>query len=149
MAKRRPRRAKAEPPTCNCLLLCDDVLISQGRNKHFLQGVIGVIGVLQLPAVIGGYTAYVRVSNVYGAQRINLSFIDGVSDEVLLEANTDFPSHAEPLGVYTIVTPVPPIIVKHEGRYIFLASSRGVPLAQSPIEVKLLRPAGANYDSPA
>src|SRR3954470_12689637 len=36
MAKRKKRPA-AEGPTCNCLLLCDDVLESKGKGKHHLK----------------------------------------------------------------------------------------------------------------
>src|SRR5438552_10287125 len=77
MAKRKKKSAAklaTEPPTCNCLLLCDDVLVSRRKNKHTLQGVIGAIGVRQFPAVLGVYVAYLRVSNVYGSQKITVRF---------------------------------------------------------------------------
>ncbi len=73
MAKRR-RQIRGVAPTVNCLLLCDDVLISQGKHKHFLQGIIGQIVVLELPAIIGGYVAYVRFPDVHGDQKVKLAF---------------------------------------------------------------------------
>ncbi len=92
-----------EAPTSSCLLLCDDVLVSQGRQKHFLQGIIGVVGVTQLPAVIGGYVAYVRLSNVYASQKVTINFEEADTQEVLFEFEVGFPEKGDPLGVYTLV----------------------------------------------
>lgn len=140
MAKRR-RKLRAVPPTINCLLLCDDVLISQGKGKHFLQGVIGAIGVVNLPAMIGGYVAYVRFSNVHGEQKVKLSFEPAAGGESLFEIEANFSSQSDPLGIYTLVIPVPPFLIAEAGRFMFTASHGGVPLAQSPIEIKSVRPA--------
>ena len=139
MAKRR-RQIRGVAPTVNCLLLCDDVLISQGKHKHFLQGIIGQIVVLELPAIIGGYVAYVRFSNVHGDQKVKLAFESAAGDDPLFEIEANFPSQSDPLGVYTLVIPVPPFAIQETGRFMFIASHGGVPLAQSPIEVRLIRP---------
>jgi hypothetical protein len=144
MAKgRRRRQAIPEAPTCNCALLCDDVLVSQGKAKHILQGVIGVIFVPEFPAVIGGFVSYVRVSNVYGAQKIVVNLENTRTGAVLFEFRVDMPTRSDPLGVYTLVVPVPPVEVAEAGRYMFSASSGGVPLAQSPIVIQG-PPPGAN-----
>ena len=139
MPKRR-RKKGAVAPTVNCLLLCDDVLVSRGKDKHFLHGVIGGIGVASLPAPLGGYVAYVRFSNVHGEQKVRLTFEHAGDGESLFEIEASFPAQSDPLGVYTLVIPVPPFEIREAGRYMFTASHGGVPLAQSPIEIRLARP---------
>jgi hypothetical protein len=138
MAKRKSNPG-TESPTCNCILLCDDVLVSVGKGKHFLQGVIGVIAVTKLPAVLGGYVAYVRVSNVYPAQVIEIKLERASDGAVLLDARPTFPPHPDPLGVYTFLAPVPPFRVEEPGRHLFTAYHNGVPFAQTPIEIRLLK----------
>ena len=138
MAKRRKKVAKghSEPPTSDCLLLCDDVLISQGKNKHSLMGVIGGIGVGGFPAVLHGYVAYARFSNVYSGQQIAIRFSSAASDEILFEATAEFPEQSDPLGVYTLVIPIQPFVVREEGRYLFGAYHNDVPVAASPIQIQ-------------
>lgn len=137
MAKRRPKKTTAVPeaPTCNCLLLCDDVILSQGKNKHFLQGIIGIIGVRELPATVGGFVAYIRISNVYGSPQITINLINAASDEAILELRVPLPEGNDPLGVYTLVVPIPPFQVRESGRYMFNAICGGIPIAQSPIMI--------------
>jgi hypothetical protein len=102
--------------------------------------VIGQIGVLELPTVLGGYVAYVRFSNVHGDQKVKLTFESAAGGDPLFELEANFPSQSDPLGVYTLVIQVPPFAVQEEGRFMFLASHGGVPLAQSPVEIRLVRP---------
>jgi hypothetical protein len=135
MAKRqRKPRSGVESPTSDCVLLCDDVVVSQGKNKHTLVGIIGGIGVPRFPAVIGGYVTYVRLSNVYGGgQKITLRFSFAATDETIMETEARFPANSDPLGVYTLVAPIPQFVVAIGGRYIFGAYHNGVPIATSPI----------------
>lgn len=135
----RPTK-KTEPPTCNCVLLCDDVLVSHAKGKHYLQGIIGVIVVPQLPATIGGYMAYVRVSNVYGTQKLRVSLDHGGSGEHLFAMEVQLPDKQDPLGLFTVVAKLPPFEVTEEGRYMFSAWSDGVQLAQSPIKIQTFKP---------
>lgn len=65
------KRKVAVPPTCNCIILCDDIIQSVAKGKVNLVGLIGTIAVQSLPAVIGGYGVYVRGSNVHGDQKID------------------------------------------------------------------------------
>jgi hypothetical protein len=135
MAKRRRKKAGGEAPTSDCVLLCDDVLISQGTGKHSLLGVIGGITVAGFPAVLGGYMAYARFSNVYAGQKITLKLISASTEESLLETEISFPAQSEPLGVYTVVTKVPHFIAREPGRYLFGAYHDGIPVATSPIVI--------------
>jgi hypothetical protein len=109
------------------------VLISQGKAKHFLQGIIGTIVVPALPAVIGGFVAYVRLCNVYDGQSISLTFENAGSAEILFRFDAELPARSDPLGVYTMILPIPAFEVHERGRYIFSAMHRGIPFAQSPI----------------
>lgn len=138
MAKRRKKpRSGVESPTSDCVLLCDDVLISQGKNKHSLVGVIGTIAVAGFPAVIGGYVSYVRLSNVYsGGQKISLRLSSAKNDETIMEAETGLPVQSDPLGVYTFITPLPLFQITEEGRYLFGVYHNGVPIATSAILVQ-------------
>jgi hypothetical protein len=137
MAKRVRRKTRsAVPPTCNCLLLCDEVLIGQAKPKHYLQGIIGLIGVKEVPAVIGRFVAYVRISNVHGEQKISLVFEPAKGGDSLFTVEVGLPSQADPLGVYTLVIPVPPFVVPEAGRYMFSAYHAGIPITQSPIEIR-------------
>lgn len=143
MAKRKPKKkATGEPPTCNCLLLCDDVLVSQGKGKHFLQGIIGAIGVPGLPVMLGGYVAYVRLSNVYGSQEVTLQLEEAATEEVLFGMNVKLGAQTDPLGVYNLMIPVPPFVVHRAGTYLFTAVHQGMPITYTPIVIAVAAPPG-------
>lgn len=126
------RRGLPETPTCNCVLLCDDVHMS-ARGKHTLVGIIGLVAVPRLPAIVGGFVAYVRLSNIYGTQRVRISLEDPRASTPAFEFDAPL-QQRDPLGVYTVIAPIPPFAVQSAGRYAFQVESRGEILAQSPIE---------------
>lgn len=131
----RPRRY--DPPTCNCLLLCDDVIISHLMQKHVLQGVVGAVLVASVPAAIGPFVAYIRLSNVHSSEQIDFSFVNSEDNAVLLAFNAKSPEKSDPLGVYTFMVNIPRIPVEKEGRYLFEAKSREELLAQTPVLVTI------------
>jgi len=137
MAKRRKNAGKGhvEAPTSSCLLICDDVLVSTGKNKHFLEGVIGAVGVASVPAVVGPYVAYIRLSNVYGGQEIVLSICNATDDEEVFRVMATSSEKSDPLETHTIILAIPPFEIRETGRYIFSASHGGVPFAQSMITI--------------
>lgn len=138
MAKKRTRRTRkeVEPPTSSCLLICDDVLISAGRDKHTLHGVIGTIVVLECPARVGPYVAYVRLSNVYSKQEIELIFRKADDDEMVFSFKAKSPASSNPLHTHTLIVKIPQFEIPSAGRYIFTAEHGGVEFAQSRFEVK-------------
>lgn len=137
MAKRKskPKEAIPETPTCNCLLLCDDVVVSHGRDKQSLHGVIGVIGLRTLPAITGGFVAYIRLSNVYTNQKVTVGLEDAETDSPLWEFQAELVNRNDPLAVYTLVTRIPPFRVEKAGKYVLKAKHAGVPIAQTPIQI--------------
>lgn len=141
MATRR-RKNKGVPPTCNCIMLCDDVVIRTGRNKHDLVGLINGIVVRELPAVLGGWMAYVRGANVHGDQIIKLVLETADTEEEVLAIEGRFTKETDPLSVYTVMLKLPPFKVERAGRYLFSAKHNGVPIAQMSLEIRLATPAG-------
>lgn len=134
MGKRTTRRTskRTGDPTCNCIMLCDDVLMS-AKNKHTLAGVIGVIGVAHVPATLGTYVAYIRISNVHGTQRVRVGLEDPAGAPVF-QFVAELAGAQDPLGVHTLVVPIPHFEVKSAGRYYFEArSDSGSFLAGTPI----------------
>lgn len=142
MAKRRSPQKKSLPeaPTCNCVLLCDEVTQS-AKGKHSLHGVIGIIAAPTIPAWIGGYVTYVRISNVYGLQTVRIS-LDRADDGVEVMAFDVQLNPPDPLGVHTIVAVLPPFKVDQPGRYLFEAKSGQLALASSPIQIVQARQPG-------
>jgi hypothetical protein len=133
MAKRR--RKRIESPTSDCLLLCDDVLNSHRTQKHNLIGVIGGISVAEFPALIGGYVAYVRLTNVYGHQSVDLMFRAADDGEPLFTATVETPEKANPLDILTLVIRTPMFTVAKSGRYIFSAEYNGVEFVSTAITI--------------
>jgi len=140
MAKRRPRKANPrntpEAPTCSCALLCDEVLVAQRAGKHTLQGIIGTIMVQSFPARLGGYVAYIRLSNVYGTQKVTISLEDDGETERVFEGVLTISGSTQPLDVYNVVESVPVFDLKRPGRYIFSVKSHGLTLASTPILIR-------------
>jgi hypothetical protein len=144
MAKRMPSRRRQpppEPPTCNCVLLCDDVATST-RGKHTLVGIIGVIGSSSFPAWLGGYVAYVRLSNVYASQTVRICLERAEDREEVLALDVQL-NQPDPLGVCTVMVVLPPFRIDRPGRYLFQVRSEGIPLAESPIRIVQARAPGA------
>lgn len=142
MARKRKARSVV-PPTCNCIILCDDVVTSVGRNKHNLIGLINGINVPELPAVLGGFMAYVRGSNVHGEQTIRLTLEAADNEEEILGLEGQFTKETDPLSVYTVVLKLPPFKVEREGRYLFSAKHNGVAIAQMSLNIRLAPARGA------
>ena len=130
------KKSKPLPqPTCSCLLLCDDVVISHAHDKHMLQGVIGALSVPKLPAVLGGFVVYIRLSNVHAMQMVSVKFRhakDGFDDKGLWELVAQV-IQKDPLDVSTLIARVPPFQVTEAGRYIVTAEHNGIPLATIPV----------------
>ena len=59
-------------PLCNCLILCDDVVVSQKRGKHTLDGIVTGIRVLELPTTIAPMMCYIRLTGVHPGQRLTI-----------------------------------------------------------------------------
>lgn len=140
MAAKKKRRSV--PPTCNCIMLCDDVMLSMGRNKHNLIGLINSIQVRELPATLGGYMAYVRGSNVHGEQTIRLVLETADTEEEVLAIEGKFTKETDPLSVYTVMLRLPMFTVQQAGRYLFSAKHNGVAIAQMAVEIILRPPQG-------
>lgn len=134
MAKKRVNKI-TEAPTCSCLLLCDDVIVSHSQGKHTLHGIIGGLYVPELPATVGNQVAYLRLSNVYPPQKVTVSLEHAETGDQIWEFQAEFVPPVTPLQVLTLVTRVPPYRLAASGRYILRANHDGVPLAQVPIEV--------------
>jgi len=122
-----------EQATCNCVLLCDDV-VTTAKGKQHLSGVINTIYMPGFPAVVGGYVTYVRISNVYGSQTVQISLAEASSGNLVIGFDAQL-QPPDPLGVATVVAVLPPFVVKAAGRYIFQVTHGGVPIGQSPIMI--------------
>ena len=127
-------KKKTHAPTCSCLLLCDDVVVSHGKDKHNLMGIVGTICVRETPAVIGGFVAYARTSNSHGLEAVELVIRRPSDNEPIMRIQAEFQADT-PLNVTTLVTRIPPIKIEEPGRYMFSAESAGNILAQTPINV--------------
>jgi hypothetical protein len=138
MARKRKRstRASSEPPTSSCLLICDDVLQSTATGKRIFHGIIDLIVVSSMPADIGPFAAYIRLSNVYGSQRILINLINAATDQEVFRFEAQSPVQSDPLATHTLILRIERFAVCEPGRYIFSASHAGVPFAQSPIIIR-------------
>lgn len=124
---------------CSCLVLCDDVVVSHGRDKHRLDGIIGAMTVPFVPHFAQGGVVYVRVSNVHQNQRLTVRLVSADDDhESLWEIEAEIVNRNEPLDVHTLVAKVPPFEVVKAGRYLLEAVFKGVPIATVPIMIRAL-----------
>jgi hypothetical protein len=146
MAKRpraSSRRGPSVSPTCSCLVLCDDVIISHGRDKHQLNGIIGAMAVPFVPSVATAGVVYVRVSNVHQHQKITVRLVRADDDhEPLWAIEAEIINQNKPLDVHTLVAKVPPFLVKQAGRHVLEAMYDGVQIASVPIMIQ------AQFESP-
>ncbi|GEM_PF-6577295 len=133
MSKRNVK-AKTHAPTCSCLLLCDDVVVTHAHDKHNLMGIVGSIFVRELPGHVGGFVAYARTSDLHGTEEVELVIRRPSDNEPVMKIRATFQSDT-PLNVQTLVARVPPLLVEEAGRYMFSAESNGSILAQTPINV--------------
>jgi hypothetical protein len=135
MPKKRKKSDTPEVATCHCLLLCQDFVEWKATGRHELHNVVGTLLAREFPAVFGPFVAYIRLSNVYGRQTVNFSFQNADTEERLIEFDAQTHPQANPLGVVTTVVPISPFEIRTPGRYIFVASHAGTPIALSPIDV--------------
>jgi hypothetical protein len=130
------RRGPSVSPTCSCLVLCDDVVVSHARDKHQLSGIIGAMAVPFVPSVAQAGVVYVRVSNVHQNQKITVRLVRADDDhEPLWAIEAEIVNLNTPLDVHTLVAKVPPFLVKQAGRHVLEAVYHGVAIASVPIMI--------------
>lgn len=139
---KRPSKPKSRrpslPPSCSCILWCDDVVVSHGHDKHRLEGIIGAISVPLVPVNIQGGVIYLRLSNVRNNQSLKVALAPADDRrEPLWEAEIEIPSQNDPHAVRTLVARVPSFRVSEIGVYMLEARYDGVPIAQTPILIKI------------
>ncbi len=132
--KRPAKPKKTHAPTCSCLLLCEDVVVSHASDKHNLIGIVGSIFVREVPTVVGGYVAYARTSNSHGDEKVELVIRRPSDNEPVMRIQASFQS-ATPLSVFTLVARLPAFRIDEPGRHMFSAESGGNILAQTPVNV--------------
>lgn len=130
-------RLKLDPPRCNCLLLCDDVLESKGRGRHFLHGVIGRIAVAQLPAAFGPTVAYVRLHGLQEGQKMQIRFDHLETSDTRLDIGFEIGGKPDPDDVHTVMVPIPPLAVEHAGRYVLSVLHDETVILFTPIDVEV------------
>jgi hypothetical protein len=137
MAKRKKKatRHTSESPTSSCLLLCEDVIVKYGQQRHFLEGIVSEMYTPSLPLQTGPSVAYIRMSNVYPNQKITLRFAHLETEDVVFELYVQAPPNSDPLKNQNIIAPIRPFMIHHSGRYIFSAMHNEVAFAECMIEV--------------
>jgi hypothetical protein len=145
MARRKKEKTRpVEPPTCSCVLLCDDVIEHKSRPKHDLIGIISTLVLPGLPAIIGGQVVYIRMSNMIVGQSVSIRLhsaenLDG-RDTAIFSFNGKFDQeNGDRLGVLTMILPVPMFVLEKEGRYILGVYSGNDVLATTPISVHVAK----------
>lgn len=126
----------------DCLLLCDDVIESHRTGKQSLHGIIGGITVPELPAVIGGFVAYIRFRNVYPSQEIRFVFRRASDDQEVVSFDMQSPDQSDPLNQHTLIIRIPRFTVDDTGGYIFSAEHNGTPIVATRIVVHQVVPRG-------
>ncbi len=134
------RGGSSGTPTCSCLVLCDDVVISHGRDKHRLEGIIGSMNVPFVPHPIAGSVVYVRISNVHQHEKVSVSLVRADDNQPLWVIEAEIVNLNEPLNVHTLVAKVPPFMVDKAGRHLLEAKHKGVPIASVPIMIQAAFP---------
>ncbi len=126
-----------EPPTSSCLLICQDVSSGIIDARHVPTGIVDRIRLGDTPAMVGPLAAYIRLSNVYPAQEISLTFARSGTDDELFRLGARSPSNSDPLETHTLVLPIPPFEIGMAGRSVFQALHAQVPFAQCAVEVSV------------
>ena|SRR6266700_1245424 len=111
--RKKIKRGQAEPPTVNCLLLCADVRESRKHRTHTLEDVVNVIVVPGVPVSVGGLVLYMRMSNVYGLQRVKVSWQHESDEETDYAFEIQTHPLANPLGLVTTCESLPPLPSKN------------------------------------
>jgi hypothetical protein len=137
MPEGRSQSPPARPPSCSCIILCDDLVVSHvNGQKHTLQGVIGGVRVPEFPAALGPYMCYIRLANLINKEDIEVSFEYADTNETIFSVRVPLPPQEHPLGVCTLVLNIPQFGLEKPGRYLLSAKHNGFAVAESPIVVQ-------------
>ncbi len=140
MAKGKRTSSRAKSParvTCSCLVLCDEVVQTHARDKHTLQGIIGAMVAPSIQPIAGPFVAYLRLSNVHSDERVTVA-LESPSGEKVWEFEAQLLNRNDPLAVHTLIARIGQFRLPASGRHMLVASHDGVPVAQSPIEVRII-----------
>ncbi len=128
-----PERLKPDPPLCNCLILCRDVLQSTATGQHVLNHVISRLEVEKVPCNIGPFVAYVRLHNLVEGHTLTLRFDYLDTNSTRFEMEAKFSGSPNPEDPHTLIARIPPFWVESAGRYILSALHEEEVITFAPI----------------
>lgn len=111
---KKETRANKPVPQCLAMILCDQIIVEQGTNKHVLIGTFSQISVAKLPAVHPAMWVFIALTEGRGEYNGLLKLLHAETNQVLFEAAGPL-GFENPLQVLEIRMLIPPIRFEEPG----------------------------------
>ncbi len=148
MAKKRIGKGKKPPPKCKAILLCDQAIVEAGTGKISIIGIFNNWNVPHFPCVIRPFTASLDLTDGIGKSAMSVDVHDLQEDKIIAQvriAEVDFP---ERMAKINLMIPVPPLPLKHAGRYDFVVLADGQEIDRQQFQVAQVSGGSPNAPDP-
>src|SRR3990172_6809166 len=125
-------------PAIRAILMCDTVIQEAGTGKKTLVGVFDRFVFPNVPAQIGGFTFFARITDLNGSYSFRIDVVDLREDKKLARIETNEFTHDDPLGSMDLVLPIPPIRFINFGKHEFQLYANNIYLGRCVIDVTKL-----------
>ena len=136
------RHGMQEPtvPTVLAMLLCDTIITDAKSQKKTLVGIFDWFTFPKLPAGLGGFSVYARLTDAEGLYIFKLRFVRLEDDKLLAEAFTDELEAKDRFGFVDLALAVPILAFERAGRYEFQLYANDVYVGRTTVTVRVKEP---------
>lgn len=107
-------------PKVNSLVLVDRIYRDAATNKFVLAGTFNGILAPKFPwGFPGGASLYIAITDFRGKTKLTVQFKEAASDSVLFQGTTSEIESQDPLEMFEIQLPMPPLPLPKPGNYAF------------------------------
>lgn len=126
-------------PTVLAALLCDMIITDAATSKKTLVGIFDSFNLPGLPAQVGGFSLYARLTDAEGKYTFRVRFVRLEDDKVLAEATTNEIEATERLGFCDLAMRLPPLPLERAGRYEFQLYANDVYIGRTTVDARLIQ----------
>ena len=109
--------AEAPVPTVLAMLLCDQIITDATSKKKTLVGIFDRIVVSAMPAKIGNFYLYARITDAEGGYTLSIRIVRLADEKIMVYAETEEKAVKDRLAFADLAVAIPPFGIDQAGRY--------------------------------
>ncbi len=149
--KRKPkpkkRRLSKPPPTCKAILLCDAIIVDALSGKLSLIGMFENFNLQSIPGRTVRAQIFLQLTNAQGKYSLKVEVHDLHKDAIIARGGGIELEFANKLQKINAWLPLPPLPIRHEGKYDLVVFGGDSEIDRQQFQVKLVVPPRTEGDA--